>query len=237
MRGQSNLVFGLMPTDVRTDLMETGTEFHIEAGAQVPRPELDGSYLFIVTSGMASKFQSSPDGRFSEIGLVGSEGMFPLSALLNVPASPHIVVSQSGILTGNRLRAKDFHRIIKGSDEAKDLVNRYIYAFITQVASNISASDTSRIEARIARWLLMCHDRVEGDELVVTHETLGQMAFAHRPTVTNILKRLKEDAVITMARGRIVIRSRSGLSAIANGTYGISERFWREHIGPFGKDG
>ena len=115
------------------------------------------------------------------------------------------------------------------------LMKRYVYAFFTQVASNILSTEQGKVERRIARWLLMCHDRIEGDHIAITHDTLAQMAFAQRPTVTNVLQQMREMEIIDLARGQITIIDRPLLNRLADGAYGLSEQYYREHIGPFGK--
>ena len=62
------------------------------------------------------------------------------------------------------------------------------------------------------------------------------MAFAHRPTITNVLHGMRDGGLIAISRGQIRILSRGGLIKLAEGAYGAFERYWREHIGPFGRD-
>jgi len=231
-----NLLVGLMPQAVRDDLMGAGSDFEFLVGEQAPLNMLLGSHVFIVLEGVGAKLLLSTGGKISEIGMVGYEGMFPLSALLDVPGVPGLVVSQLGRMTGRVLRTKDFQAIIRESAEASALIRRYVLADITQTASNLMASEQSSARVRIGRWLLMCHDRTVGDLLEVTHEVLAQMAFAHRPTVTNILHELRDRGMIEMHRGQVRILSRAGLNVIAEGAYGLSETYWRDHIVPFGKD-
>lgn len=183
-----------------------------------------------------SKFARSDAGIHSEVGMVGPEGLFPLCGLLQVASYPHVVISQIGEVAGRRIRAREFHAIVDGCAEAEDLIRRYVYAFFTQVSSNIVTSEQGTVDRRIARWLLMCHDRIEGDSICITHETLAQMACAQRPTVTNTLKQMREEGLVEIARGMITILDRPRLFQLADGTYGPSEEYWRTHIGPFGKD-
>lgn len=231
-----NTLLSLMPAEIRQELVELGADLEIRSGDRVPQEWLDGSHVFIVTGGIASKFQRSAQGRISEVGMVGREGMFPVSALLGVAAAPHIVLSQAGTLQLLKLRTKDFQRIVRESFEAKLLVRKFVYAFITQIASNILSSEQNDVSVRTARWLLMCHDRVDGDVVEVTHDALAQITFAYRPTITKTLASFAEAGLIQGGRGRVTIRDRDGLCKIADGSYGLSERYWQEHIGPFGKD-
>ena len=229
-----NILAQCMPNEVVTDLMGAGAPFSVEAGSQVDRELLSGSHVFIVTSGIASKFLYN-EGRISEVGMVGREAMFPVSGLLNVAGTPHIVLAQVGPLTGRVLRAKDFHAIIGPSEEARILVNKFIYSFVTQVSTNLMTSEQNAIVSRIARWLLMCHDRIDGDIMNVTHEALADMSFAHRPTVTKALSELRQLGFIGTSRAQVEIVSRAGLFSVTNGSYGAAARYYSEHICAIGK--
>lgn len=237
MVANRNLLAQQMPRAVAEDLMGAGGSFNCRFGHQIDPERLDGSHVFIVTDGIASKFQRSEIGRVCGVGMVGFEGLFPLSALLQVPAADRIVLAHVGHLSGRVLRTKDFHGIVSQSPEAWALVAKYVYAFTAQVNSNLMATEQDSIPARVARSLLMCHDRVDGDEIAITHDALAQLVFAHRPTITNVLHEMREERIIGMARGLITVRSRQRLWQIAGGSYGASEAYWNDHIGPFGKDG
>ena len=231
----SNLLLDLMPAGIGQAILDTAVAFEFDAGELVPQHQLRGNFVWMPTGGVASKFQISASGRTSEIGMVGREGMFPLSGLLQVQSAPHIVLAQIGPFQGCRLRTEDFHRLIEGSEQAQSIVCRYTYAFITQISSNILTSEQTDVAARVARWLLMSHDRIDGDVVAVTHETIAQMTFSHRPTVTNCLHAMREHGLIDLTRGHVTVWSRDGLREIADGAYGLSEQYYRENLGPFGK--
>ncbi|RYE92638.1 MAG: helix-turn-helix domain-containing protein, partial [Oxalobacteraceae bacterium] len=93
-----------------------------------------------------------------------------------------------------------------------------------------------RIEARLARWLLMCHDRVDGDEIAITHDFLGLMIAAERSGVTVSLHILEGAGMIRAKRGRVIIRDRELLCELAGDSYGVPEAQYRHLIGPLGRD-
>ena len=230
-----NILVQSMPEEIGTDLMGGGAPFNVETGEQANREMLGGSHVFIVTEGIASKFLHNSDGRVSEVGMVGREAIFPISALLRVPGALRLVVAQVGPLAGRVIRTKDFHAILAGSEEARDLVNKYIYAFLVQVGTNLMTSEQNPVAARIARWLLMCHDRIDGDCIHLTQEALADMSFAHRPTVTRVLSDLRQQGLIGTSRAQVEILSRAGLIALANGSYGAAAGYYNKHICEFGK--
>nr|WP_274602218.1 helix-turn-helix domain-containing protein [Sphingomonas sp. CFBP 8760] len=99
----------------------------------------------------------------------------------------------------------------------------------------MATNATHRVEARLARWLLMCHDRIDGDEIALTHEFMSMMIGAERSKVTITLHVLEGTGLIRAERGRIVIRDRDKLEELAGDGYGIPEAEYRRLIGPIGR--
>ncbi|HUL10500.1 MAG TPA: Crp/Fnr family transcriptional regulator [Candidatus Acidoferrum sp.] len=100
---------------------------------------------------------------------------------------------------------------------------RYGHAFMVQTAQTALANGRSRIEERLARWLLMAHDRLDADEVPLTHEFLSVMLGVRRPGVTVALDLLEKDGLIRAKRGAVDILNRTGLRKISNGAYGAAE--------------
>ncbi len=96
---------------------------------------------------------------------------------------------------------------------------RYAHAFLVQTTSTALANGRSKIEERLARWLLMADDRLDDDELPLTHEFLGLMLGTHRPGVTLAVQALEDAGLISARRSRITILNRKGLEKRSNGTY------------------
>lgn len=111
---------------------------------------------------------------------------------------------------------------------------RYVQTVIVQTAQSMAANATQRIEVRLARWLLMCHDRVNGDEIALTHEFMGMMISAQRSGVTITLHILEGAGMIRSKRNLVVIRDRDKLEELAGDSYGLAEAEYRHLIGPLG---
>ena len=88
---------------------------------------------------------------------------------------------------------------------------RYTLAFLTQVAQTAACNGAHLVEQRCARWLLLTHDRVDGDELALTHEFLAAMLGVRRAGVTIAMHALQDARLVRQARGRVVIVDRVGL--------------------------
>lgn len=106
---------------------------------------------------------------------------------------------------------------------------------MSQTAHTALANGQGKLEQRLARWLLMAHGRIDGDELPLTHEFLALMLSVRRPGVTVALQLLEHRALIAAKRGIITIRHRKGLTELANGLYGIAEAEYRRLIGDTAK--
>ena len=92
-----------------------------------------------------------------------------------------------------------------------------------QVSHTAMINARSRIEERLARWLLAAHDRLDGDDLPLTHEFLATMLGVRRPGVTVALHDLEQRGLVQPRRGLVTIVDREGLEKAANGAYGTGE--------------
>ncbi|MFE1597332.1 Crp/Fnr family transcriptional regulator [Methylobacterium sp. ID0610] len=162
-----------------------------------------------------------------EIGLVGLEGLVGASpVLLGCDRGPftHMVQAPGAML---RIAAGALFAAAEASPSLRQLLLRSVQVQMIQTAQTAVVNATHQIEARLARWLLMCHDRVEGDDLDLTHEFLSLMLGVQRTSVTLALQTLEGRQIIRARRGRITIVDRPALLATAEGGYGIPEA---EHV-------
>jgi CRP-like cAMP-binding protein len=118
---------------------------------------------------------------------------------------------------------------------ARHLFLRFIHALSVQTARTLASNVRDSAEKRLSRWLLMCHDRVDADEIRLGHEPIGRMLGVRRATVTDTLHLLESHQAIKSSRGRIVIRNRERLEQLAGDSYGFAEMHYRRAVGPFGK--
>ena len=95
----------------------------------------------------------------------------------------------------------------------------YAHAYLLQTTSTALANGRSKIEERLARWLLMAHDRVGDDRLPLTHQFLSLMLGVRRSGVTSALQVLETKGLISRSRANILILDRKGLEKQSNGTY------------------
>ena len=171
-------------------------------------------------------------GRTIEAGLIGFEGMTGIAMLMGDDQSPNSAYVQlPGV--GHVVPAKTLASLLETSTTLRTTLLRYAHTFMVQTAQTALANGRAKIDERLARWLLMAADRVEGPELPLTHEFLSMMLGVRRPGVTDALHRLEGDHLIRARRSSIMIRDREGLERVADGSYGVSERDYERLFGPF----
>ena len=178
--------------------------------------------VYFPECGLASTVARSSTRHAVEIAVIGNEGMTGLAVLLGAGQTPHESFMQAAG-AGWRIAAADLRQAMNGSDSLRDRLLRYVYTLTVQMGYTALANARYRIDERLARWLLMGHDRASGDQVILTHEFLAMMLGSRRPGVTTALKQLERAGLIRSERGRVTILDRAALEDTANGSYGGAE--------------
>jgi len=199
-----------------------------------PNQSID--HVWFPEGGVASIVADTADNGRTEVGIFGREGFAGTPLLLGADTSPHCTFIQVDGHTGLRIGAAAFLAVIDRSATLRTTLLRYVQTLITQTAHSSVSNAHQRIEARLARWLLMCHDRNDSDEIVLTHEFMAMMIAAERSGVTVSLHVLEGAGMIRAKRGRVLILDRHKLEELAGEGYGRPEAEYRKLIAPFGKE-
>jgi CRP-like cAMP-binding protein len=149
-----------------------------------------------------------------EIGLIGNEGMLGATLVLGLGSAPQRAVVQ-GSGTAWRVGAAQLRRDMRDSGALRDTLARYVYVLMAQSAQSTACARFHEVEARLARCLLMTHDRAPTDYFHLTHQMLADMLGVQRSAVTIAAGGLQGSGLIRYSRGRIDILSRSGLEEVA----------------------
>jgi len=148
--------------------------------------------------------------------------MTGVAVVLGADRTPHETFVQNAG-AGQKISADRLRSAMGMSSTLRPLFLLYAHTFLIQTAQTAKANARSSVEERLARWLLMAHDRLETDDLKITHEFLSVMLGVRRSGVTVALNLLESTALISIHRGITTIVDRRGLRAAANGAYGVSE--------------
>jgi CRP-like cAMP-binding protein len=179
-------------------------------------------YVAFPDTGIISVVANGARKKQLEIGIIGREGMTGLMVVLGNDRSPYAAYAQVAG-RAQRMTADDLRSAMKASATLAGVLLRYVQVFMIQTCQTALSNGSAKLEERLARWLLMAHDRVENDDLPIIHDFLALMLGVRRPGVTVALHSLEQQGLIHPNRGSIRVLDRKGLEQIANASYGVAE--------------
>jgi len=191
-------------------------------------------HIYFLEGGIASIVSDMAISGRTEAGIFGRDGVSATCVLLGTDRSPHESFMQVDGATALRIDTDRYLAAIRQSESLRTMLLRYVQTTLVQSAQSTATNASHRIEGRLARWLLMCHDRVDGDEIALTHEFMGMMISADRSGVTVTLHILEGAGMIRSLRGRVIVLDRGKLEELAGDSYGVPEAEYRRLIGPLG---
>jgi CRP-like cAMP-binding protein len=186
-----------------------------EAGAYL-------DYLYFPTSCVVSWLYTTQHGSTVEVALAGKDGAVGVSLFLGSHTAPYRAVVPIGG-TAIRIPASVLQAEFARRGLFQHILLCYMQAFITQISQTAVCNRLHSIEQRLCRWLLLCLDRVNCSEFLMTQEYIGNMLGGRRESVTVAAGRLQDAGVIHYSRGHIKILDRKGLEGIACECYQIVE--------------
>jgi CRP-like cAMP-binding protein len=217
------LVTGLSDED--RDRMRTHLEpVNLTLREVLFRPEEFLPHVYFPDTAIVSLLTTLSDGNGMEVGLVGREGFAGVSAVLGGTETKVGTVQGSGLAW--RMDAELLRSEFRRGGKFQGAILRYVHALMAQISQSVVCNTRHPVEGRLARWLLMYHDRLDRDEFEMTQEFMANMLGTRRPSVSEIAGRLQEMGLIRYSRGRIQILDRPGLEQFACECYRvIKEKF------------
>ena len=201
-----------------------------EVRQDLEEPNRPIEHVYFPEPSVASIVALTPGGEKLEVGIVGPEGMSGLAVVLGSDRSPmHTFIQVPG--SGIRLDAGILREALDESPKLRRLLLLYAQAHAIQVTYTALANGRFTIDERLARWLLMCHDRVDGNVILLTHEFLALMLGVRRAGVTTAMQILENAGTIRSSRGRIEILDRRELQEGAGDSYGVPEAEYERLLG------
>jgi CRP-like cAMP-binding protein len=189
---------------------------HVEVAA---RQILHGAHapirsVYFPTTGVISLIARLERGGAIEVGMIGREGMVGLPLALGIDSSPEEALAQTAG-TALRIGADAFREVLAHTPTLRALLLRYEHVLHTQVAQTAACNGRHLLEARLARWLLMAHDRLDANELPFSQELLATMLGVRRAGVTVAAGVLQRAGAASFSRGRVVILNRRELERVS----------------------
>lgn len=220
--GEGNFLLSLLPDDVRREVTGVCKPIKLALGDVLISAGAPIEHVFFLSSGIASVVVVTKSERKTEAGLVGREGFVPTGAVAGAETNlTEIVVQAPGEALFMDMRS--FEALLAKYRVFSDILVCALHISRTQVEYTASSNATQSVTERLARWLLMCHDRVEGNHLPLTHDFLSTMLAVRRASVTDALHVLESHGFIRSERGRITIRNREMLETYTRDLYGMPE--------------
>jgi CRP-like cAMP-binding protein len=179
-------------------------------------------HVYFLERGVASVVANGTDGRAVEVGMIGREGLTGLAVIMGDGLSPYDTFMQAEG-AGFRAPSAVIRQAAEQSADLRHAILRYAHILSVQTAQTALSNARNKLEERLSRWLLMVHDRIDGNELMLTHEYLATMLGVRRAGVTIALNALEKIGLVEVRRGAIIIMDREGLVRSANGAYGMAE--------------
>ena len=230
-----NTLLAALPHEDLARLGRDGERIDLARNHRMEEPGRPIAHIYFPLSGLGSVVAVGDRlrDRRIEAGIFGRDGMSGTAVVLGNDRSPHETFTQ---IAGPALRVPA--DAVRGAMEASEALRRllllYAQVLLVQVAHTVLANGRNKIEERLARWVLMAHDRVDGDDVPLTHEFLSLMLGVRRAGVTVATHLLEGQGLIRATRGLIHVTDREGLEEMADGSYGVPEAEYRRLIGPLG---
>lgn len=200
-------------------------------GAILCRPGTPAGHAIFPENGILSMVAQSPEGQRVEAGLLGREGFGPTSLALGDDQSPYEGTVQMAF-SGHRIATEPFQSALNASLTLRTTMLRFAQAFSVQASYTALSNAVHPVEERLARWILLCDDRIASGVLTTTHEFMSIMLGVRRPSVTTALHVLEGNGLIRAERGLVMVRNRAALEEFAGDAYGKAEAEYERLLGP-----
>ena len=188
------------------------------------------THAYFLETGVASVVAVDNEDHRIEVGVIGYEGVTGVPLIMGDTRAQHSTYMQIGG-TGYRMLADQLTTAIAKSETLRALMLKSAQGFMIQTAHTALANGRAKLEQRLARWLLMAHDRMTTDAVPLTHEFLAVMLGVRRAGVTVAIHGFERKGLVTTRRGQLTLVNRSGIEQIAGSFYGTPESELKRLLG------
>lgn len=210
----ANLLIASLPREDVDALLSCGTIVNLTFGEVLCKRNEHYSHSYFPLTGFISLTAGVSGHAPMEVGMIGNEGMLGASIVLGGSEVPQNALVQ-GDGTAMMLTAADTRALIGTSPAFEQAMKDYLFVLTLQLAQAVACTRFHMVEARLARWLLMTHDRIDKNHLQLTHQFLADMLGVQRSAVTIASGLLKDAGAIDYSRGKIRILNRKSLEDAA----------------------
>jgi CRP-like cAMP-binding protein len=229
LESTSNRLLNFLSAEDRKRLMPDLRQVDLETRHILEKANQPIEHVYFLEDGIASVVGDSKTFGQIEIGIIGKEGVTGLYMILGSDQSPYETFMQVAG-GGLRVEAQKLRAAMDKSRTLHQLLLRYVQVFMIQTSQTAVANAAAVLTQRLARWLLMCEDRLNAKPMPLTHQFLAMMLGVQRSGVTIALGELENRQLIRSKRGQITIVDRPTLEKLTNGTYGLAEAEYKSRI-------
>ncbi len=233
---RGNLLLRSLPPSDAWLLIPHLSRLHFGARERVDRLACGSLHLIFPETAVFCVRQALLGDRHPALGLVGQEGVLGWSLLMGVEQSSTLATVELQGGTALSIASRPLLEACAKSATLRANLLRYADNFLEQMASTLGSNATDALERRVARWILMLHDRCEGDTLSVTHDEIARALHTRRASVTDCFHVLEGEKILLCERARLTIRDRERLTIMAGDSYGAAEARYAAEIGPWPRE-
>ena len=225
-----NRLLAALPSDVLTTLLPKLSAVVLSLRQVIYSPDTAIEAVYFPEAGMISLVANLEDGMQAEVGIIGREGVLGISLLSGADTSfIEAMVQMPG--TALRMMVRDFRHELEVNVPFRTVLLRYNEALQAQIMQTAACNGRHGLEQRLARWLLMAHDRADGDELPLTQDFMAMMLGVHRPSITVTAGILQRAGLIRYSGGRVTVIDRLSLEAACCECHGAVRRRFQALLG------
>jgi CRP-like cAMP-binding protein len=219
-----NQLLESLPEETMRRLKPHLQSVHLELGRILYSVDDEVPFAYFPQRGcMVSLLALTEDGDTAEVGVTGFEGVIGIQSVLGGLDNTFDFLVQ---LAGDawKIKSEVLLQEFRRDNKLQDRVLRYMHASFAQISQTALCNRLHTVEERLARWLLLCEDRMNGEFITLTHEMLGKMLGTRRSTVSLAAATLQNAGVVSYNRGRIAIKDRKGLEKVSCTCYQMVHR-------------
>ncbi|TFZ00698.1 Crp/Fnr family transcriptional regulator [Ramlibacter henchirensis] len=213
-----NTFIDLLPREEARLLESMCRPVELELGELLQEADAPTRHVYFPVDALVCLFATCEREPCAEVAMVGHEGMVGIQLALGIASAPLTAIVQEGG-TALRADAEDFDAEILRNAELRAAVNRFVHVTLRQMAASSACLHTHQLSPRLARWLLMTHDRAGSRSIHVTQEFLAQMLGVRRVGITAAAKEMQRGGLIDYSRGRVTVLDHRGLRAASCSCY------------------
>jgi CRP-like cAMP-binding protein len=212
LRAVTNTLIDALPRAARNRLLSICEPVDLVSGNIVSGSDSTARHVYFPTGSIISLMTSSKDSPVLEVGMVGSEGMLGLQVVLAAGSVP-LQANVRGPGSAWRVATEPFNRELAGSRALQQSLNCYLQVTLLQFTSEARCVRFHQINQRLARWLLMTHDRTHADSFSVTQALMAHLMGVRRVGIAKAAGTLQRKGFIRYVRGVLTIVDRKGLES------------------------